>query len=317
MIVRQIQSDPRAREKPCLRCCTSLRAHLDDRYCPECGLSVWLSLNSNDALDSSRPSWLRAAARASWGLAFIQPLALIAWLMVFVGSMSAVISDFRIEAGLDDEQLVSRTTTRPATQQAVGLPQGFPEHTVEPTSALGYAGLAVGGVYFILNAIGLFALTVEERRYPDKQRGPRLATRVTAGATALVGVVLLVGGIPALLGRTGGRDFGSGLSLLSEFAFAASAICLWLYLRPLATRGHRAGLRRVTSWLLFLPLIGFAKAAPFLGLWFLYLLLPFAHLLPLVYVPVSVVLLILFAIMFRRAAPEAEQTWAAETRARS
>jgi ribosomal protein S27AE len=49
--VKQFQSDARAREKPCLRCGTSLRKNLDDKYCPECGLSVWLSLNLNDTLE--------------------------------------------------------------------------------------------------------------------------------------------------------------------------------------------------------------------------------------------------------------------------
>ena len=39
-----IKSDRRAREKPCLRCGYSLR-RIDSTHCPECGLSVWLSLN--------------------------------------------------------------------------------------------------------------------------------------------------------------------------------------------------------------------------------------------------------------------------------
>ena len=60
-----IKSDRRAREKPCLRCGYSLR-RIDSTHCPECGLSVWLSLNQNDALDFSRPEWLRRMARGLW-----------------------------------------------------------------------------------------------------------------------------------------------------------------------------------------------------------------------------------------------------------
>ena len=67
-----IQSDVRAREKPCLRCGYSLRKSLDSKYCPECGLSVWLSLNSNDTLDWSHPEWLRKLSLASWILAAAQ-----------------------------------------------------------------------------------------------------------------------------------------------------------------------------------------------------------------------------------------------------
>src|SRR5690242_12457236 len=81
-----IKSDPRAREKPCLRCGHSLRK-IDATHCPDCGLSVWLSLNSNDGLDGSRPEWLRRMAVALWVMAPAQLLALpvfalsvVAWL---------------------------------------------------------------------------------------------------------------------------------------------------------------------------------------------------------------------------------------------
>src|SRR3954466_6376187 len=70
-----IKSDPRAREKPCLRCGYSLRK-IDATHCPECGLSVWLSLNNNDGLDASRPEWLRRMATALWILAGAQGVAL-------------------------------------------------------------------------------------------------------------------------------------------------------------------------------------------------------------------------------------------------
>src|SRR5438105_14097795 len=64
-----IKSDPKAREKPCIRCGYSLRKILDARRCPECGLSVWISLNNNDSLEWSRPGWLRAIAIGAFVMA--------------------------------------------------------------------------------------------------------------------------------------------------------------------------------------------------------------------------------------------------------
>ena len=40
-----------------------LRKNLDDRHCPDCGLSVWMSLNANDSLDYSNAAWLEGVAR--------------------------------------------------------------------------------------------------------------------------------------------------------------------------------------------------------------------------------------------------------------
>src|SRR4051812_24082878 len=78
MRVVRIMSDAKAREKPCLRCGYSLRKILDARYCPECGLSVWLSLNPDDSLDRSSPPWTRRLAMASWIMAAAQVIGLAA-----------------------------------------------------------------------------------------------------------------------------------------------------------------------------------------------------------------------------------------------
>src|SRR5258706_11205383 len=75
MPVTIIKSDPRGREKPCLRCGYSLRKITDASHCPECGLSVWLSLNQNDTLDMSNPEWLRRMALGLWILAMASVLA--------------------------------------------------------------------------------------------------------------------------------------------------------------------------------------------------------------------------------------------------
>src|SRR3954469_19121949 len=77
-----IKSDPKAREKPCLRCGYSLRKTLDARNCPECGLSVWVSLNQNDSLDWSRPDWLRQIAVGAFVMAGAQLLGM--WMAVLM-----------------------------------------------------------------------------------------------------------------------------------------------------------------------------------------------------------------------------------------
>src|SRR5687767_15825931 len=83
MYLKIIKSDPRAREKPCLRCGLSLRKLLDAKHCPQCGLSVWLSLNQNDTMDWSNPAWLRAMSIGAAIMAPAQLLALAAY--VFLG----------------------------------------------------------------------------------------------------------------------------------------------------------------------------------------------------------------------------------------
>src|SRR3954447_17612684 len=78
MPVTLVKSDPKAREKPCLRCGYSLRKLLDAKHCPECGLSMWLSLNANDSLDWSNPSWLR---RLAFGGIILAPVQILGFLV--------------------------------------------------------------------------------------------------------------------------------------------------------------------------------------------------------------------------------------------
>src|SRR5437764_6386117 len=104
-----IKSDPRAREKPCLRCGYSLRKITDSNYCPECGLSVWLSLNQNDTLEMSNPDWLRRMALGLWVLAAASVIALAVLTPVTIQSFQTMLFRQRFYAALrqgrlDDEE---------------------------------------------------------------------------------------------------------------------------------------------------------------------------------------------------------------------
>jgi len=102
--------------------------------------------------------------------------------------------------------------------------------------------------------------------------------------------------------------------LLTELTFAGCAFVTWLWLRRIAVRAGQPFLSKLCGYLLFLPVLPFIKAAPFLGIWFLYMLAPLAYILPILYIPLSVYLFIRFALLLSRAAPEAEKSWASETK---
>lgn len=333
MYVRQVLSDPRARPKPCLRCERSLLNHLDDRFCPDCGLSVWMSLNPNDALDRSRPEWLRHAAQGAWLLAVAQPIALAAYLLAFLGRELPAFRDSMVAAAEfgDGEDAGAIATTQrvlahgtsandavtdsaAATQAAVAVRDAARAAFFEPSVPVAIA-LALIGVFFLIAAVGLWRVSDEERRYPDRQRTARRAVRIVDGVVLLVGILTLSLGLTHLTNGWPAHTMQSYFLLLAvEITFGAVACVGWLYLTPIARRGGRSGLAKLCGYLLFLPLLTFAKAAPFIGLWFLYLLLPLATLLPLAYLPLSTVLFVKFARMLGRAAPHAQAAWDAESR---
>ncbi len=321
MYVKQFQSDARAREKPCLRCGTSLRKNLDDKYCPECGLSVWLSLNPNDTLEWSSPPWLRRSAKGAALLALAQPLAFIAYLLAAFGyafaSMFGPYSDYAIETGQHDAELAA-ATTQAATQaaalaaaQEAAMEAAYANATSVP---LAIAAI-VAGAYFLVNAASLVLLTTNEERYPDRVKPVRYGAQIAAGASSLLGLALITMGVPRLATGWPVHSMNSTvLMLLAELAFAGCAFVAWLWLRRIASRAGQPFLSKLCGYLLFLPVLPFIKAAPFFGIWFLYLLSPLAYIVPILYIPLSIYLFIRFALLLSRAAPEAEKSWASESK---
>lgn len=177
--MRIIQSDPRAREKPCLRCGYSLRKNLDAKFCPECGLAVWLSLNNNDALDASNPIWLRRLTLAAAALAAAQ----VAGLLLFLG-----LSPF------------------------------VQKHLAMSAARAGAVACFIGGLYFIGYNVALLTLVWPERRYPDRLRTHRIATMIVAGFSFLVGLILLSGGIAGRVRDAEGLAFWLNAVLLADAA---------------------------------------------------------------------------------------------------
>jgi uncharacterized membrane protein len=188
-------------------------------------------------------------------------------------------------------------------------------HEINEPSVAVAVGLTLLGAFFLISAIGLARLASNEHRYTDRQRNARLAARIVAGVSTFIGVATLMLGLTHLAqGWPAHTAFAWILLVVVELTFAAVACAGWIYLRPIARRGSRSGLAKLCGYLLFLPLLTVAKAAPFIGFWFLYLLMPLATLLPLAYLPLSTVLFVKFARMLSSAAPHAQAAWDAESK---
>ncbi|MDB5327969.1 MAG: hypothetical protein JWM57_3538 [Phycisphaerales bacterium] len=330
MYVRQILTDARAREKPCLRCGLSLRKHLDDRYCPDCGLSVWMSLNPNESLDYSNTQWLRKAARGSWLMAAIQVIALAAYLIGFAGMVMPTIHAMQSRpVGLHrpatrpslrtagNEAASPTATTGAAAADDELLPWDVDDDSEldAPASAPQTLATALAGLYFIAEAGGLVLMTVHEQRYPDRAKGMRVAARVMAGIAVVVGL-----GMVGLAARWVTTGHGSSpllawlFLLVVEITFGGCAFVSWYWLRPIARRAGKSSLAKLCGYLLFLPVLPFLKAAPFLGLWMFYLVSPLLYFLPLIYIPLSIYLFARCGRLLTQAIPHAEATWAAESK---
>jgi hypothetical protein len=260
-----IKSDPKAREKPCLRCGYSLRKLGDAKHCPECGLSVWVSLNQNDGLDWSRPEWLRRMVMGLWVMTTAQAMALM-----------PAVTRVLVELAPDVEWLWNLRRVS------------------------GILAVAYLGVYHL----GLVWLTWPERRYPDLLKNWRVFSYVACGVAAVVGLIYL-GGV--LSGRV--LLFANWLN----FSILVSAIVSLGYLRKVAKRIPNSTLAKICAGMMLLPALPLLKVFPFFGLWALFEAIALGEFLVLLYLPASAVLFLWFALILKRAAPEAEKNWAAET----
>jgi hypothetical protein len=153
-----LKADPRARLRPCLRCGYSLRSITDARNCPECGLAIRLSLSGDDALDVSKPEWVR-------GLAVAIAVAAVPHLLVLAVVVAALV------------------------QAAGGTRAVFVFRILRPSAVVVFAV----GAYLIVRGVGLLLLARPEGRVPDVMRGLRraLATFGYAGFVAGVGLLAL------------------------------------------------------------------------------------------------------------------------------
>jgi hypothetical protein len=294
MHVTLVKSDPRAREKPCLRCGYSLRKIIDSKHCPECGLSIWLSLNSNDTLDWSNPAWLRRMALATWVLAAAQVIGIAAYALMCLDGYQHMQAMRGLIAKMSG-------ATDPTTMPSYALP-GF------QLVLFGAATRVLAAIYLVVYNGALLLLAADEGRYPDKWSAFRWACRITAGIGLLAGLIVLVGG-----GRRGGGNGGEMIASIFRLSLLASAVATFAYLRKLAQRIPHSTLTRLCAIILLAPLVSFVKSVPLLGWWLAMEFLEVLDYLPLLYLPVTAVLLVWFGLLLRRCAQSAAEGWAKET----
>jgi hypothetical protein len=159
----------------------------------------------------------------------------------------------------------------------------------------------VVGVYLMALGGGMIVLGLPERRYPDRFAGYRW-------------FVLVCGGMSELLGMGMGALAAMGRAMLPVFSIEmvslVGAAATLLYIRKLAHRMGSHKLAKVLGWLLLIPLLKFVQAFPLWGFYMGWYFLGVGEILPWLYVPVSMGVLIYLGIGFRRAAREAEVNWA-------
>ena len=294
-----IKSDPRAREKPCLRCGLSLRKLLDAKHCPQCGLSVWLSLNHNDTLDWSNPAWLRAMSIGAAIMAPAQVLALAAYaiLMLPIGMrderrypIAALIAGIYLILYSCGLLILCRPERRYPDRLAA-------YRTFAQIAAV--AGIVMGAA---LCAKGASTISMG---WPIVY--PEIPTTLPEGFD------------PDIMDEYGLNPFaphilGRWWLTLTELVLAVSAVATFAYLRKLAQRIPNSTASRLSGYILFLPLIPFLKAFPLLA----FIIAPsviglLVTFLPIPYYPFTATLLAWFALAFHRASKNAAEGWAKET----
>jgi hypothetical protein len=289
-----IKSDPRAREKPCIRCGYSLRKVTDSPHCPECGLSVWLSLNNNDTLENSNPDWLRRSALALYLLAATSLLAFAA--AVPQAKYNYDVSRFRSER-LRALREAEETGANPQKLSAI-----FAARPPRPNVPLQRASQFITIAASVGFGLALVLLTSPEGRYPDKLVSYRIFARVLAAAALLAAFLAL----PTFLRDRDVITLGS--LTFSRIVALLALTCATTYLREIARRAPSKRLARLSAWLAILPLVSLFYSFIRNSDW-----LP--DLLPLLYHPAATALFIAFAILLRREARLAEKNWSTETAA--
>jgi hypothetical protein len=282
-----IKSDKRAREKPCLRCGYSLR-RIDATHCPECGLSVWLSLNQNDNLDMSSPEWLRRMAVGLWLMALASVIGLVGYVPEALYQFR--VANWKAEVMRQDE----------ANPGAVLTPGPTPVRTLRTERLVVASAWAYLAVYFG----GLVLATWNERRYPDRLASWRVGAWACAGVAALV---LLYGLSSLARWRWTAGGFGFPLVVV------AGALVTWGYLRRIAKRMPNGPLARFCGWMMLLPALSFLKLFPFCGVFLIYRLSGLLDFIPVVYLPVAAAMMGWVGVQVWKASYAAEKHWASET----
>jgi hypothetical protein len=299
MHLKIIKSDPRAREKPCLRCGLSLRKLLDAKHCPQCGLSVWLSLNHNDTMDWSNPAWLRAMSIGAAIMAPAQLLALAAYAILMLPTPMPLERRFPIAALIAGIYLILYSCgllimSRPERR--------YPDRLGAYRTFAQIA--AIAGV-FVGAALCAKGASTFSGGWPIVY--PEIPTTLPEGFD------------PEALEEYGYNHFapqilGRWWLTLTEFLLAVSAVATFAYLRKLAQRIPNSTVSRMSGYILFLPLIPFLKAFPIIGAFIAYNVIGLVVMfLPLLFYPFTTGLVAWFAFAFHRASINAAEGWAKET----
>jgi hypothetical protein len=292
-----IKSDARAREKPCIRCGYSLRK-IDSTHCPECGLSVWLSLNQNDSLEWSSASWLRRMVRGLWLMAGAQVLAMAAYGLVLMQKVPEMQYHQRQEQAAESLEMTDDPAKVAATMATLGPPP-LPNYVFQRTAII------LGAGYLLLYHAGMLLLVWNEKRYPDRLAHIRTFAWIVCGAAGFMSLAMAVWAVsPDTFWIV-----GVGLKLV----VLTSGIVTWAYLRRLAKRVPNSTLAKTCGWLMLVPAISFLKVFPFFSFFLIGFLWSLIEFVPLIYVPLSAVLLVWFSILFNKAAVSADHSWASET----
>jgi hypothetical protein len=295
MALTIIKSDPRAREKPCIRCGYSLRKITDSNNCPECGLSVWLSLNQNDTLEMGNPQWLRRMAQGLWVLALASVLAVSAFAPVTLQAFRHMQYRQRLNEAIREAEQAGPSdddATKKWVNRFLLITRPKPDHYMQLISLL------LGGVGIFAYQLGLLILTSNENRYPDRLAGLRIAARIICGVAGLSIILMFT----QMLGPTplGFPEWMTRLVAIS------AGMLTWNYLQRLARRMPDKGLARVCGLMMFTPLLSlfysFIRSSDWLP-----------DVIPLIYLPAAAGLFVWFAILLRRAAREADCHWGTET----